>query len=101
MNRSRELQHTGVRLLGALLAGGYFQLAAGGVPHQINFRRIYADESKPYGFFEVDVTDLPMGIQVDSLSKPDTIRFLSTVIGLPIKAINGQSLTYCVKLPDK
>ncbi len=99
MNRSRELQYLGIRLQGALLAGGHFQLAAGGIPNQINFKRVYSDQHQPLAFYEVDLASLPMGIQPENLSKPDTIRFLARVIGRPIKTINGQQgLTYCITL---
>jgi hypothetical protein len=98
MNRRRELQRLGVQIQGALTAHGAFRLAPGGIPNQINFKRIYAYDSQPYGLFEVDLSCLPIGIHLDTLSDPELEHFLSETLGHEVKTINGDGLTYCVKL---
>jgi hypothetical protein len=98
MNRRRELQRLGVQLQGALTARGAFRLAPGGIPNQINFKRIYTFTGQPYGLFEVDVTCLPIGIHLDALSDPELENFLSEILDHEVRAMNGDGLTYCVKL---
>ena len=98
MNRRREIQRLGVQLQGALTACGAFRLAPGGIPNQINFRRIYAYEGEPYGLFEVDVECLPIGIQLESLTDPELEHLLCKILEHEVRAINGDGLTYCVKL---
>lgn len=99
MSRLRELQNVAVRLHGALLAQGHFYLAAGGVPQQIIFKQIYVDQDKPIGFLVVDQDHLPFGVQLESLSSPDTLRFLTATLNRPIKVINGgDGLIFCLKL---
>ncbi len=98
MSRRKELQYWGIRLQGALLAQGYFQLAVSGAPYQISFKRVYADEHQPYGFYQVDLDSLPADVNQEILATPTTAQLLSTMIGRPVKAINGTGLTYCVKL---
>ncbi len=98
MNRRKELQYWGIRLQGALLAQGYFQLAVSGAPYQISFKRVYADEQQPYGFYQIDLDSIPAEVNVEALATSNTAQLLSTMIGRPVKAINGTDLTYCVKL---
>lgn len=98
MDNRRELQRLGIRLQGALTAYGAFRMAPGGIPNQVNFKRVYTYKNQPYGLFEVDVANLPMGVHPETLSNPAIEQFLSTAIGHPVKAMNGQSLTYCVRL---
>lgn len=98
MNRRRELQRLGIQLQGALTARGAFRLAPGGIPNQISFKRIYAYNDRPYGLFEVDVDRLPIGIQLEALSDPELEHFLSEILDHEVRAINGDGLTYCVKL---
>jgi hypothetical protein len=64
---------------------------------QINFKRIYADKTKPYVFFKVDAAGLPSNIQPNSLIGSDVEQFLSIALGYQVRAINGKGLTYCVK----
>ena len=96
--KEQEMQVLGVRLQGALLARGFFQISNGGPPEQIIFSRVYADKNSPLGFIEIDTSRLPQGVPLDKLSTTDTRRFLSAVIGRPITIMNGKGLTYCVKI---
>ena len=97
-NRRRELQHLGIRLQGALLAQGFFYMAAGGIARQLEIRRMYTDDTKPFGFYEIDTNLLPTGLDRETLACPNTEQFLSQVLGHPVKAINNEALIYCVRL---
>ena len=66
----------------------------------IAFNRIYADKNKTYAFYRVSRAGLPAHVRPEDLTEADIERFLTAAVGYPVKAINGNGLTFCIKLDD-
>ena len=66
----------------------------------VAFIKIYADKNKSYAFYRIDSAGLPPHIGPEELKNAAIEQFLTKAVGYPVRAMNGNGLTFCIKLGD-